>query len=226
MNANSPEWEVLRGFLHGLGYQGSILDSLEFRESCLQYLSLLQKKNEEVNLTAVKDIESAFWKHLADSLALLSLEPLGELVDWGSGGGLPGIPMALSRKFGGDSSRVLFLDSVGKKMRAVEEFTKTLDLPCTRVFIGRGEDLIRNGSLRQVKTVVMRAVAPPDRAVKWLDPKISQWIFFLGPSQREGWEKERPLLRRRGMDIYEEKVFSLPHGLGERCLLRVSTRST
>lgn len=226
MNPQSPEWEILSQFLRGLGYGGPVLNSHEFRGECLRYLSLLRKKNEELNLTAVKDLESAFWKHLADSLALLSLEPLGELLDWGSGGGLPGIPMALARKFTGDAERVLFLDSVGKKMRAVEEFTQALELPRTKTLIGRGENLLRSGSLQSVRTVVMRAVAPPERAVKWLDPRIPQWIFFLGPSQREAWESERATVRRKGMDIYEEKTFSLPHGLGERCLMRVSTRST
>jgi 16S rRNA (guanine527-N7)-methyltransferase len=192
----------------------------------MRFLELLLKKNEVVNLTAVRDLENAFWKHLADSLSVLCWEPLGALCDWGSGGGLPGIPLALVRKHRGDDSPVVFLDSVAKKIRAIEEFSGALGLRRVRHCVGRGEELIKTGQLADIQTVVMRAVAPPERAVHWLSPRIPHWIFFLGPSQRELWEKALPRLSSKGLAINAEKRFSLPRGQGERFLLRLSKCST
>ena len=96
-----------------------------------------------------------------------------------------------------------------------------------RIFsIGRGEELIQNGSFSSVNTVVMRAVAPPERAVKWLHAGVANWIFFLGPSQREAWEKELSTAAKKGLSLKEEKHFFLPHEQGERILFWLSKRST
>lgn len=222
----TSHWEEASAFLKGLGYTGSVLESPEFRFQALEYLRLLLQKNQEVNLTGAKDLETAFWKHLVDSLSVLSMEPLGITADWGSGGGLPGIPLALARKNTGDDTSVLFVDSVGKKIRALEEFAAALELKNCQGFVGRGEELIRSGELKNVASVVMRAVAPPERAIPWLSSKIPNWIFFLGPSQREEWQKEIPGLRKKGLYFHSEKKFDLPRNLGERWLLRISKSST
>ncbi len=226
MKISDSDWVELESFLSGIGYRGSVTGSPEFRVECLRFLEILQVKNRELNLTSIRDPDAAFWKHLADSLALLCLEPLGNLVDWGSGGGLPGIPLALARKFSSGDGKLLFVDSVGKKIRAVEEFCHELGLEACSCAIGRGEDLIRTGKLSGMSAVVMRAVAPPDRAVKWLNASISHWIFFLGPTQRAEWERQLPAAKRKGFSLSLEKQFSLPRNYGERFLIRLSTGST
>ncbi len=226
MSISSSDWAEAGAFIRELGYKGNVIESLEFRKQALDYLSHLLQKNQEVNLTGAKDLETAFWKHLVDSLALLALEPLGSLADWGSGGGLPGIPVALARKHSGDKTPVHFVDSVGKKIKAVEGFCAALELSETQGHIGRGEELIRKGALSGVQTVAMRAVAPADRAIAWLDKRIPQWLFFLGPNQLEDWKQMRSRLSRMGFQIHPELSFSLPRNLGERCLMRVSKSST
>lgn len=223
---SSSAWDEAETFIKGLGYEGDVLQKPEFRREALKYLELLLQKNQEVNLTGAKDLETAFWKHLVDSLSILSMQNLGITADWGSGGGLPGIPLALSRKYSSDKTPVIFVDSVGKKVRAVEEFASALQLDFCSGIIGRGEDLIRSGQLRQVHTVVMRAVAPPERSIHWISSSIPHWIFFLGPSQREAWQGEIPALSRKRLRIVDEKKFNLPQGLGERWLLRISKSST
>lgn len=226
MTISSADWAEASAFIRGIGYRGNVLEDQNFQKQALDYLTLLLQKNQEVNLTGAKDLETAFWKHLVDSLALLSLEPLGPTVDWGSGGGLPGIPLALARKHSGDSSPVHFVDSVGKKINAVVEFASALELPFAHGHIGRGEELIRLGTLKTVQTVTMRAVAPADRAISWMTGSIPQWILFLGPNQVEDWKKMRNRLLRMGLHIHREEFFSLPRNLGERCLLRISKSST
>jgi 16S rRNA (guanine(527)-N(7))-methyltransferase RsmG len=226
MSLPESAWGEAASFLAQTGYQGDVLANPDFRASALSYLGLLLKKNEEVNLTGAKDVETLFWKHLVDSLAILAVPNLGITADWGCGGGLPGIPLALARKFSGDSTPVFFVDSIGKKVKAVEEFCHALALENTEGFVGRGEDLIHAGALKAVSTVVMRAVAPAERAYKWVTPAIPNWVFFLGPRQREEWARELPKLTKRKMAVRDETTFALPHQLGERCLMRISKRST
>ncbi|MGZ3712663.1 MAG: RsmG family class I SAM-dependent methyltransferase, partial [Bdellovibrionota bacterium] len=91
------DWEELSSFLKERGDKSGTCENAAFRAACEHYLKILLQKNEVLNLTAIRDLEVAFWKHLADSLVLLGWEPLGKVCDWGSGGGLPGIPLALSR---------------------------------------------------------------------------------------------------------------------------------
>jgi 16S rRNA (guanine527-N7)-methyltransferase len=186
-----------------------------------RYLELLLRKNEEVNLTALRDPEVAFWKHLVDSLTILQMGDLGNVVDWGSGGGLPGIPLALVRRAEGSSSGVSFLDSVGKKIRAVEEFGQVLGLKNSQYFNGRGEQLLGNASLKGTTTIVMRAVAPAERAVTWLDNRVGRWLYLLGPQQLDLWIAESKSANKRGFGFGRTVKFDLPHGHGQRVILEL-----
>jgi 16S rRNA G527 N7-methylase RsmG len=132
----------------------------------------------------------------------------------------------LVRKHEGDSTPVYFVDSIAKKVRAVEGFCEELGFSNTKGFVGRGEELIRSGALKSVNTVVMRAVAPAERAWKWVSGEIPNWVFFLGPQQSEDWKRELSKLEKRKMSARDEKTFALPHGLGQRHLLRISKSST
>ena len=185
------------------------------------YLELLLRKNEEVNLTALRDVELGFWKHIVDSLTLLQMDPLGPVVDWGSGGGLPGIPLALARRARGDHTPVHFLDSVGKKIRAVEEFGQALNLKHSLYFNGRGEELIKAHQLNGVETIVMRAVAPAERAVHWLNRSIPRWVHLLGPQQLEQWRAVEKKARSKGFQFGKLTSFDLPHQHGQRILLEL-----
>lgn len=175
-----------------------------------------------MNLTALRDAELGFWKHLVDSLTLLQMESLGAVVDWGSGGGLPGIPLALARRARGDQTPVHFLDSVGKKIRAVEEFGQALNLEQSRYFNGRGEDLIKAHQLNGVDTVVMRAVAPAERAVLWLNRSIPRWVYLLGPQQLDLWRAQEKKARSKGFQFGKVASFELPHGHGQRVIMELT----
>lgn len=226
MKIEKATWEEALAFLAGLGVAQNPLEDASFRQEAVQFLEILLEKNQELNLTGAKDLETLFWKHFLDSLAVLSIPNLGITADWGCGGGFPGIPLAMARRWAGDSTPVYFVDSIGKKVKAVEEFCERMHLDQTKGFVGRGEELIRDGKLKDVNTVVMRAVAPAERAWKWVTPHVPNWVFFLGPRQRDAWERELPKLAKKKIVISEERRFELPRNLGERCFLRLSKSST
>ena len=118
----------------GLAAMGVDLPSAP-RERLLAYLALLYKWNRTYSLTALKEQDRAVSHHLLDSLSILPFVPGGRLLDVGSGGGTPGIPLAIARP---DLS-VTLLDSHSKKAAFLRQAAIELDLPNVSVHGGRVE---------------------------------------------------------------------------------------
>jgi 16S rRNA (guanine527-N7)-methyltransferase len=110
------------------------------RQRLLDYLALLQRWNRVYNLTAVRDPEQMLAKHLADCLALIAplraLAP-ARLLDVGSGGGLPGLVVAILLP----ATEVVLCDAVRKKCAFLQQVAATLGLRNVRVEHGRIEAL-------------------------------------------------------------------------------------
>ncbi len=90
----------------------------------LDYLDLLQKWNKAYNLTAVRDRSAMLTQHLLDSLSIVPHLPPGDLLDVGSGGGLPGIPLAILQP----ERSITLIDTVGKKVAFLKQAALTLGL--------------------------------------------------------------------------------------------------
>ena len=106
-------------------------------ERLLAYRDLLYKWNRTYNLTALRDPEQAITHHLLDSLAILPWIDADNLLDVGSGGGLPGIPLAIARP---DLS-VTMVDAVQKKVSFLQQAAIELGLPRVKAIHTRIEDL-------------------------------------------------------------------------------------
>jgi 16S rRNA (guanine527-N7)-methyltransferase len=104
-------------------------------DKLLAYLELLAKWNKTYNLTAIREPLRAVSHHLLDSLAVLRELPAGALADIGSGGGLPGIPLAIADP----ARRVTLNDSNRKKGAFLRQAIIELGLANTSVHIGRAE---------------------------------------------------------------------------------------
>jgi 16S rRNA (guanine527-N7)-methyltransferase len=98
--------------------------SAQQQQLLLDYLSLLNKWNKAINLTAIRDPRQMVALQLLDSLAVLPFIHKAPLLDIGSGGGLPGIPIAIARP----QLDVTLLDSNGKKTRFLTQAKLTLQL--------------------------------------------------------------------------------------------------
>ena len=118
------------------GLAGLGLDlSASARTKLLAYLALLYKWNRTYSLTALRDESKAVSHHLIDSLAILPFVPPGKLLDVGSGGGMPGIPLAIARP----ELAVTLLDSNSKKTAFLQQAAIELSLPNITVHCGRVE---------------------------------------------------------------------------------------
>lgn len=102
----------------------------------LAYVDLLLKWNRTYNLTAIREPARMVSHHLIDSLAVLPQLPAGSLVDVGSGGGLPGIPIAIAQP----QRRVTLNDSNHKKGAFMQQAAIELGLANVEVHIGRAEE--------------------------------------------------------------------------------------
>lgn len=132
-----------------------------------RYLGFLADANRRFNLTAVSEPAAMWMRHIYDSLSLLpvigSMEELANsesglrILDVGSGGGLPGIPLAIALP----ASRVALLEATGKKVRFLQAVVEAIGLRNVTVLQGRAEDLGRDREhhREQYDLVTSRAVA-------------------------------------------------------------------
>lgn len=212
------DWDVFCGSLES--WQSDVVrTNEEFKAHLEKYLLILLERNEQINLTAIRDFEEAIWKHLLDSLSLVHFEDLGSVLDLGTGGGLPGIPLMIWRKFvTSNSDSVLFADTIGKKIKCVDDFINALELSSGEcAFHAQGIEIIKK---YRPKTVVMRAVAPPERAIEWFSNRVSNWIIFCGPQNQDKWINFESKFKKKGFEIENIFKYQLPKGLGERSLIK------
>ena len=139
--------------------QGSQKLGLELSEEALnlllKYQDALVLWNKAYNLTAIRDPKEMLVKHLLDSLSILNDLPAGRLLDIGTGGGMPGMIIALCQP----DRQCVLLDSNGKKIRFLKQFIADLKLKNviavqTRV---ENEDMIQE--LGQFDVITSRAFA-------------------------------------------------------------------
>ena len=115
----------------------SIPLSEEAQRKLLAFRDLLLKWNKTYNLTALRDPEQAISHHLFDSLAILPHVGSGSLLDVGSGGGLPGIPLAIARP----ELSVSMVDTVQKKATFLQQASIELGLKNVSVYHARVEEM-------------------------------------------------------------------------------------
>jgi 16S rRNA (guanine527-N7)-methyltransferase len=117
----------------------------------LRHLELLRQWNRVYNLTAIREEEKWLTHHLLDSLSVIADLPPGDVVDVGSGGGFPGIPIAAACS----ERKVCLLDSNHKKGAFLLQVVSELELSNTRVEIQRVEKF----QAERFKVVISRAFA-------------------------------------------------------------------
>jgi len=143
----------------------------EQKNKLLSYLTLLQKWNKVYNLTAIRDPEEMLIKHLMDSLAIAPHIEGESLIDVGTGGGLPGIPLAICFP----DKKIDLLDSNSKKTRFLIQAKAELGLINTKVLHCRVEEHLPNVLY---DAVVSRAFASMQDMLDWthhLIPEGGHW---------------------------------------------------
>lgn len=184
-----------------------------------EYLRAVLIANQAVNLTSVTSFEEGMLLHIEDSLAALEevkAAPMGALVDLGSGGGFPGVPLAVAS--GRDT---MLVDSTAKKMTAVEHILKTLELKHIATTAERVEELaIRNPRAFAVATA--RALASIPSLLELAAPLLQmngQLIVYKGPGYEEELFRAQGLEAKLGLRLTSARNFLLSDLETQRTIL-------
>ena len=145
--------------------------------------------NEKINVISRKDMNGLYEKHILHSLGIAKVMPFADgtkVLDIGTGGGFPGIPLAILFP----EVSFTLIDSIGKKIKVVEAVSEGLGLKNVTTVHGRAEKL-----KEKFHFVVSRAVTQMPEFLRWLKGKFEKEQFN---------EKHNGVLYLKGGDLAEE----------------------
>ena len=203
-----------------------------------RYCQVLWDWNTKVNLTRHTDYERFVSRDVVDSLVLAEHLAEGErILDVGSGGGVPGIILAILRP----DLKITLAESVGKKSKILTEIIAELGLP-VRVFAGRAEKFLdakknkkgprgkKSGTKKDTKvvdTLTVRAVASMPKLLRWFEPywdRFGRLLLIKGPR----WVEERGEARHFGLlsklALRRLAAYPLPGTESESTLLQITPK--
>ena len=162
-----------------------------------KFLELFIKYNSHTNLSAIRDEEVIIVKHFVDSLSVLRALPVeGHILDIWSGGWFPGIPLKIIQPL----LQMTLLDSVGKKVKAMNYFVQELGLQHIWAIQERAEILAKNRDYAgKYDFVLSRATAYMSDILPWSMPflkrngKIVLYKIYSEEEHRDGEQMARKL---------------------------------
>ena len=184
-------------------------------ELCVRHLLMVNQVNQYMNLTRISDIHEALVLHVVDSLSLtrdLPIEP-ERFLDMGTGAGFPGIPFAIYTGCEG-----VLLDSVGKKINAVDAFIAELGLDTVSAVHDRCESHASKHA-SEFDIVFARAVGQMNLIVEYATPFIEE-DGYLVMAKANPSDEERRIADKTaelcGLELVGVDEFDLPCELGHR----------
>lgn len=182
---------------------------------CILHLLYVEQINHYINLTRITDIEDALILHILDSLLFLLFVPDGStrLLDMGSGSGYPGLPIHVCSRV-----ETTLLDSVSKKMKAVQAIADCIGLPHVSCVSDRLETYAMDKS-GQFDVVTARALASLPVLVEYARPFLRVGGMLL---VSKGVPEDSEILSGLkaasvcGFELVDRQEFELPSNLGHR----------
>lgn len=214
-----PDTAIDDGELHqGCQALGLSPTDVQFQH-LLDYAALLQRWNSTYNLTAVRDARGILTQHLLDCLAVVKplarvLAPRARVLDVGSGGGLPGVVLAVMF----EDADVTCIDAVGKKAAFLRQVAASLQLRNLHPVHGRVEQLKGEG----FDLITSRAFASLPDFVRWTSACLSphgQWVAMKGhPPVDEVAQLPKEV------EMFHVEHLAVPGLAAERCLVWMKPR--
>jgi len=190
-----------------------------------QFVDLFIEKNKIINLTKINSQKEFLIKHILDSLFVgkyAEIEPNMRVADLGTGGGLPGIPLAILNP----DTRFTLIDSVQKKIRCIREFVGKLGLKNVICLSDRLESIGHNKQYRgQFDVVIARALAPMPVVLELALPLVKIGGIFAamkGPGYVSELDGAKNAMEQLNIGLPKIEKYELPENMGTHFLLMFS----
>jgi 16S rRNA (guanine527-N7)-methyltransferase len=180
------------------------------------YWRELQEWNRYTNITAISSPRDTIIKHFLDSLSVIGSIPCsGRLADIGSGGGFPGIPIAIVKP----DLKVVLIEAARKKANFLRQVVRVLGLKTAEVYHGRAETL----SVRErFECLVSRAFSSIETLLKISAPLLADdgiIIVMKGKDIEQELKGAEQEIKKAQLIIAEERHFVLPFRGGTRTII-------
>ena len=217
--------ELEKSLTGALGPLGLELTEKQLDRLHIYYENLI-RWNKVMNLTAITEEKDVYEKHFLDSLMICRILPPSQwsegtsIIDVGTGAGFPGLPIAICFP----QAQVTLMDSLGKRIRFLEDTAANLGLANVRAIHARAEELARNsGHREQYDLCVSRAVANLSTLSEYCLPLVTVGGVFLAMkahSEEEETEAGKAIALLGGT-IEKTDTFKLPGTDMERTIIVV-----
>lgn len=182
-------------------------------DNFILYKELLEEWNQKINITTITDSFEIDIKHFVDSITPLTTEFFKEnikLIDIGTGGGFPGLPIKIMR----EDIEVVLVDSTKKKVNFLADVIDKLGLEKIQAVHGRAEEMGRNTDYREKFDIaISRAVAQLNTLCEYCLPFVKVGGYFIamkGPDVKEEVEEASNSIKLLGGKLIDTKVIKLP----------------
>lgn len=177
--------------------------SVPVQQKLVHYIQLIARWNKAFNLTAIRDVEEMVSKHLLDSLAVQPYVEGKNILDVGSGAGLPGIPFAITSP----EKHFVLLDCNGKKTRFLTQAKIDLKLDNVEVIHQRVEDYqpIVDGHRIYFDVITARAYATTDNilsSTEHLQGVDTHILVMQGRLDEQIHSHQYQLIESHALDVY------------------------
>ena len=180
----------------------------EQKEKFEKYYDLLITYNKMFNITAITEREEVIKKHFIDSALGCEKVGVGMLIDVGSGGGFPAIPLKIMN----DKLNVTLLEATGKKCEFLKTVIKELNLTGIKVINGRAEDFAKDKKYRECFDIcTARAVARLNTLCEYCLPFVKvggKFVSYKGDAKEEVLEA-KTAINILGAKLKEEYYYTL-----------------
>ena len=195
-----------------------------------QYMEGVLEWNEKVNLTNITDPEEFVIKHFIDSIICIDypeFEEAGKIIDVGTGGGFPGVPLAIAAP----DKEFILMDSLNERLKIIDELCGQIGIGNVTTVHARAEELAKNKAHReQYDLCVSRAVANMATLAEYCLPFIKVGgclMAYKGPDAEREVEEARKALYLLGGHVEEIREGNLKEfGIDHKVVIIKKVKNT